>query len=72
MDYENILPHEVLSKIIEELAEAEGRMRAARDMMSDTFLENSEDYESIADHIDSALASAGAALAETHHKLHES
>ena len=72
MDHENILPHEVLSKIIEELAEAEGRMRVARDMMSDAFLENSEDYESIADHIDSALASAGAALAETHHKLHQS
>ncbi len=71
MDYQNIEPYEVLSKIIEDLAEAEGRMRSARDIMNDSFLVDSEDYESIADHIDSALASAGAALAEIHHKFHE-
>ncbi len=72
MDYENTEPHEVLIGIIEDLAEAEGRMRAARDKMGDSFLVDSEDYESIVDHIDSALASAGAALAEAHHKLHHS
>jgi hypothetical protein len=71
MDYENIAPHEVLSQIIENLAEAEGRMRAARDKMSVSFLDDSSGYESIVDHIDSALASAGAALSEAHHMLHE-
>ncbi len=72
MGYENIEPQEVLGEVIEDLAEAEGRMRAARDKMGDSFLADSEDYESIADHIDSALASARAALAEAHHKLHHS
>ena len=72
MDHENMEPHQVLSEIIEDLAEAEGRMRGARDKMDDSFLEDSEDYKSIAEHIDSALASAGAALAEAHHKLHRS
>lgn len=72
MDYENIEPHEVLIEIIEDLAEAEGRLRAARDKIGDPFLADSEDYESIADHLDSALASAEAALAEAHHKLHRS
>ncbi len=71
MDYENMEPHEVLSQVIEDLAEAEGRMRGARDKMDDSFLADSEDYESILDHIDSALASAAAALIEAHHKLHE-
>jgi hypothetical protein len=71
MDYENIEPHEVLSQIIEDLAEAEGRMRAARDKMAASFFDDSEVYESIVDHMDSALASAGAALSETHNKLHE-
>ena len=71
MDYENLESYEVLSQIIEDLAEAEGKMRAAQDKMAVSFLDDSEDYESIVDHIDSALASAGAALSEAHHKLHE-
>jgi hypothetical protein len=72
MDYEDTEPHEVLIEIIEDLAEAEGRMRAARDKMASPFLAGRPTYESIAAHIDSALASAAAALAEAHNELHES
>lgn len=71
MNHENMEPHEVMSQVIEDLAEAEGRMRTARDKMSDSFLASGAGYESIAAYIDSALASAGAALAEVHNKLHE-
>ncbi len=71
MDHNNVEPHRALSEIIEDLAEAEGRMRAARDKMNEPFLANSPDYASIVARIDSALASAGAALAEVHGKLHE-
>ncbi len=70
MDH-NVEPHRALSEIIEDLAEAEGRMQAARDKMNEPFLADSPDHASIAAHIDSALASAGAALAEVHGKLHE-
>jgi hypothetical protein len=70
MDYENLEPHQVIAEAIEELAEAEGRMRAARDKMDASFLADDPDYEGIATHIDSALASAGAAIAEMHRKLH--
>ncbi len=46
-------------------------MQAARDKIGDSFLAHSEDYESIADYIVSALASTMAALAEAHHKLYK-
>ena len=71
MDRENVEPKEALTEIIEDLAEAEDRMRAARDQMGGYFLADSPDYRSIAAHIDRALASAGAALAEAHDKLHQ-
>ena len=71
MDHEGIGSHRVITEIIEELAEAEGRMRAARDKMNVSLLEDGADYAGIAAHIDSALASAGAAIAEAHRKLHK-
>jgi len=71
MDHENAESEEALIAIIEDLAEVEGRMRAARDQMVNAFLADSPDYQSIAAHIDKALASAGAALAEAHDKLHQ-
>ena len=71
MDHEDVGPHRVITEIIEELAEAEGRMRAARDKMGAPFLAGDPDYAGIAAHIDSALASAGAAIAEAHGKLHK-
>ncbi len=71
MDYENLEPHQVIAEAIEELAEAEGRMRAARDKLDAPFLTDAPDYASIVAHVDSALASAGAAIAEAHGKLHE-
>ena len=71
MDHEGVGSHRVITEIIEELAEAEGRMRAARDKMDVPFLAGDPDYADIAAYIDSALASAGAAIAEAHDKLHE-
>ena len=71
MDYEGVEPHMVISEIIEDLAQAEGRMQAARDKMNVPFLADGPDYASIVAHIDSALASAGAAISEAHGKLHE-
>ena len=71
MDHEGIGSHRIITEIIEELAEAEGRMRAARDKMNVSLLEDGADYAGIAAHIDSALASAGAAIAEAHGKLHK-
>jgi hypothetical protein len=71
MDHEGVEPHMVISEIIEDLAQAEGRMQTARDKMNVPFLADDLDYASIAAHIDSALASAGAAISEAHNKLHE-
>ena len=71
MDHESVETHMIISEVIEDLAQAEGRMRAARDKMNDPFLADGADYASIVAHIDSALAYAGAAIAETHSKLHE-
>jgi hypothetical protein len=71
MDHESVETHMIISEVIEDLAQAEGRMRAARDKMNVPFLADGADYASIVAHIDSALASAGAAIAETHSKLHE-
>jgi hypothetical protein len=71
VDHENTEHREVLKEIIEDLAEVEGRMRAARDKIGAPIFVDNSGYESIAAHIDSALTSAGAALAEAHHKLHE-
>ncbi len=70
MDHEDVESHRVITEIIEELAEAEGRMRAARDKMNVPFLTDKADFASIVAHTDSALASAGAAIAEAHSKLH--
>ena len=68
MDYRNNMGrHEVLPEVIEDLAEAESRMIAARNKMIE-----GPGYESIAAHISSALAAVEAALAEAHNKLHES
>ena len=72
MDHEGVESHRVITEIIEELAEAEGQMRAARDKIDAPFLAGDPDYAGIAAHIDSALASAGAAIAEVHRKLHRS
>ena len=71
MDHEGVDPHMVISEIIEDLAQAEGRMQAARDKMNVPCLADGLDYTSIVAHIDSALASAGAAISEAHGKLHE-
>ena len=71
MDHEGVKPQAVISEIIEDLAQAEGRMRSARDKMNFPFVADAPDYASIVAHIDSALASAGAAIAEAHGKLHE-
>jgi pectin methylesterase-like acyl-CoA thioesterase len=71
MDHEGVEPHMVISEIIEDLAQAEGRLQAARDKMNVPFLADGLDYASIVAHIDSALASAGAAISEAHSKLHE-
>ena len=71
MDHEGVEPYMVISEVIEDLAQAEGRMRAAKDKMNVPFLADGLDYASIVAHIDSALASAGAAIAEAHGKLHE-
>jgi hypothetical protein len=70
MDHEDVGSHRLITEIIEDLAEAEGRMRAARDKMDAPFLAGHPNYAGIAAHIDSALASAGAAIAEGHRKLH--
>ena len=56
MDHEGVKPHAVISEIIEDLAQAEGRMRSARDKMNVPFVADAPDYASIVAHIDSALA----------------
>jgi len=71
MDHEGVEPHMIISEVIEDLAQAEGRMRAAQDKINAPFLADDPDYASIVAHIDSALASAGAAIAEAHSILHE-
>ena len=72
MDYKNMKPHKVvIAQVIEDLAEAEGRMLSAREKMSGSLLADEPGYESIAAHISAALASAGAALAEAHDKPHK-
>jgi hypothetical protein len=71
MDHEGVEPHMVISEVIEDLAQAEGRMRSAKDKMNVPFLADGPYYASIVAHIDSALASAGAAIAEAHSILHE-
>jgi hypothetical protein len=71
MDHEGVEPHMVISEVIEDLAQAEGRMRSAKDKMNVLFFADGPDYASIVAHIDSALASAGAAIAEAHSILHE-
>ena len=71
MDHEGVEPHMVISEVIEDLAQAEGRMRSAKDKMNVPFLADGPYYASIVTHIDSALASAGAAIAEAHSILHE-
>ena len=71
MGHESVEPHMVISEVIEDLAHAEGRMQAAREKMNAPFLADGPDYASIVAHIDSALASAGAAIAEAHGILHE-
>ncbi len=71
MEHEDAEPRMVIAEIIEDLARAEGRMRAARDKLDATFVADAPNYASIVAHIDSALASAGAAIAEAHGILHE-
>jgi hypothetical protein len=43
--------HRVITEIIEELAESEGRMRAAKDKMNVPLLADAPDYASIVAHI---------------------
>jgi hypothetical protein len=71
MDQEGVEPHMVITEIIEDLAQAEGRVRAAKDKLDAPFLADAPEYASIVAHLDSALASAGAAIAEAHGMLHE-
>jgi hypothetical protein len=71
MGHEGVEPHMVISEVIEDLAQSEGRMRAAQDKINAPFLADDPDYASIVAHIDSALASGGAAIAEAHNILHE-
>ena len=47
MDHEGVKPHTVISEIIEDLAQAEGRMRSARDKMNFPFVADAPDYASI-------------------------
>lgn len=71
MEHEGVESRMVISKVIEDLAHAEGKMQAARDKMNTPFLVEDADYASIIAYIDSALASVGGAIAEVHGKLHE-
>ncbi len=72
MDYESKGPPEVLTEVIEDLAKAEGTLSAARNKITGASLVGKPGYERIVGLIDSALASAAAALSEAHHELHES
>ena len=65
-------PREVLGKLIENLIEAESSLLSAQAVMLDTSLTDRSDYESIVEHISVALGAAQTALAELHHKFHES
>ena len=71
MDHTNMMPGGILTEVIEDLVQAEGRMLAAREKI-DASIADRPGYESIAGHINSALASTTAALAAAHDKLHES
>ncbi len=65
-------PREVLGNLIENLIEAESSLLSAQAVMLDSSLTDRSDYESIVEHISVALGAAQTALAELHHKLHES
>ncbi len=71
VDHTNMMPGGILPQVIEDLVQAEGRMLAALEKI-DSSLADRSGYESIAGHINSALASTTAALAAAHNKLHES
>ncbi len=71
MEHEGVESRQVISKVIEDLAQAEGLMRVARDRMNVPFVADRPDYASIVAHIDLTLASVGPAIAEAHSKLHE-
>jgi hypothetical protein len=66
------LPREDLGELIENLIEAESRLLSAQAVMLDSSLAHRSGYESIVEHISVALGAAQTALAELHHKFHES
>jgi hypothetical protein len=73
MDHRDIQPpREVLGELIENLIEAESSLLSAQAVMLDSSLTDRSDYESIVEHISVALGAAQTALAELHHKFHES
>ena len=74
MDYEQTQPprEDLLGELIENLVQAESSLLSARAMMLDSSLAQRSGYEDIAEHISGALGAAQTALAELHHKFHES
>jgi hypothetical protein len=65
-------PREDLGELIEILIEAESRLLLAQAVMLGSSLAHRSGYESIVEHISGALGAAQTALAELHHKFHES
>jgi hypothetical protein len=74
MNHEQTQPpsEDLLGELIENLIQAESSLLSARAMMLDSSLAQRSGYEDIAEHISGALGAAQAALAELHHKFHES
>jgi hypothetical protein len=70
MDHPDIESRRSLLEVIDTLVEAERTLLSAQTVMRDSSLADRPGYESIEGHIGVALASARAALAEAHHKLH--
>ena len=71
MDHTNMMPEGILPEVIEDLVQVESILLSARKKI-DSSLADRPGYESIAGHINSALASTAAALAKAHDILHES
>ena len=66
------LHREDLGEVIENVIKAESSLLAAQAVMLDSSLAHRSGYESIVEHIRVALGAAQMALAELHHKFHES
>ncbi len=70
MDNSDIESRRGLTEVIDTMVEAERILLSAQTVMRDSSLADRPGYESLDEHIGVALASARAALAEAHHKLH--